>query len=128
MKLGNIILCVSLVAVPFIADASDLKIANRTKFDLSFKVNNICSNGFGVIPADTIKMIAEKDFNKACESNSPICHAVVYSAPNCTGENVGGVGFDRNDGVSYISGPTSNQKVSIIGNGFNLIFMSPIRK
>lgn len=128
MKLGKMMLCVSLIAVPFIADAGNLTIVNRTKFDLSFKVNNICSDDFGMIPANKMKIIAEKDFNKACESNPSICSAIVYSAPNCNGENVGEVGFNISNGVSYISGQTSRQKISILGEGFNLIFMSPIRK
>ena len=127
MKLSKAILCGMLISVPILANAGDLKIANRTKFDLSFKVNNICSDKFGLVLSDTIKVIAEKDFKHECEANPKVCRTIVYKRPNCEGGSIGEVGFDTNYGVSYISGSTSGEKISITGNGFNLIFSAPLK-
>lgn len=106
MKLTNVILCASLATLPLLAHAGDLKIANRTKFDLSFKINNICSDRFGNVSTDTIKIVVEKDFNKECGYNPKFCRTIVYGKPNCKGENIAGIGFDTSHGVIYISGST----------------------
>ena len=127
MKLFNILICVSVMSMPLLAHADNLKVANRTNNDLSFKINNTCSDRFGVIPADTIKVISEKTFNKECEYNSSYCVAIVYKKANCKGENFAEVGFDTSYGVNYVSNKTSDS-VNVIGNGFNLIFSAPLKK
>lgn len=124
MKLITIVLGASLITMPLLAQASDLIIANASKFTLSFQINNICSTKFGNIPTDTIKTISAKDFNEECKYNSKICVTNVYSKPNCDGFKVAEIGFDRNYGVSYLSASTSGV-IDVHGNGFNLFFISP---
>lgn len=131
MKLINVIACATLSAIPLLANASDLKISNGTKSDLSFSINNICSDkfdGFGVIPAETIKMISEKGFNEECNYNPQQCIANVYNRAACKGDKIAEIGFDTSQGVTYISGPTSSENISIIGNGFNLLFTTSLKK
>lgn len=126
MKLYKKIILTCLLAAPLVANASDLKIANQTKFNLSFKFNNTCSDAFGVIKSNTIKIISEKDFNNACEDYMRSCFATVYNQANCKGKVVAGIGFNKEYGVSYISG-RFKKPINITGNGFNLIFSSPIK-
>lgn len=126
MKLVNMIVSASLIVLPLLANADDLKIANNTNYDLSFRINNVCSNGFGIVPVHTIKVIPEKDFNKECEYNPKSCFATVYSRTNCTGKNIAEIGFDTSYGVSYVRGTTLDP-LSITASGFNLIFTSPLK-
>lgn len=122
MKLSTLIACACITSFPLIAIADDLKIANRTDFDISFSINKHCSNNLGVIQSDTVVVVPEKDFNKACEHNPSRCYSIVYSKPNCRGKDLGEVGFNTKHGVSYIIGSQNAERVSITGNGFNLIF------
>ena len=119
MKLINMIICASLAATPLLTNAGDLKISNNSKYDLSFEINHVCANAFGVIPTGTIKVIREKDFNKACEYMPKYCVTNVYSKANCEGSPIAQIGFDTTYGVSYLSGSTSTP-LTLSGNGFNL--------
>lgn len=127
MKILNIILCTSLSATPFLANAENLKIANSTYYDLSFAVNKVCSNEFGTVTRETIKIIPEKEFKKACEANSTNCFTEVYDHPNCKGNKISEVGFDISLGVTYLSGNIPTH-ISVTGCGFNLFFTTSLKK
>ena len=129
MKLLNTILCTSLIAMPLSSHANGLKVVNTTKMDLSFKINNTCSESFGVVPSDTTKVISKKELNRVCEYNNNNCVAQIYSKAKCIDQSFAEIHFDTSYGVSYIgfTRPTKDL-VNIFGNGFNLTFSSVANK
>lgn len=125
MKLKNIkiismlIIGSGVLGLSTFARADDLKVSNNLKNDLSFSINKICSNEFGVANHHSIKIISEANFNKACSYNPGSCEAKVYNAPSCMGKQVATVVFDTSYGVQ---GVYPNTGIMIRGNLFNLFF------
>jgi hypothetical protein len=103
------------------ANADDLKVSNASKYDLSFSVNNVCSEEFGVVDNHSVKAISDTNFKKACAYDSNNCVAKVYNATSCTGKQIGTVVFDTNYGVQGLH-PTG---ITMKGSGFNLFFEGP---
>ena len=126
MKLINKILCASLIAMPLIANAGHLKITNDSKYDLSFKVDNICSDAFGNVNSKTIKIVSEAAFKKACVVNPNFCVLTVYNKANCKGKNFIGLGFDTETGMSsFIPGSNFVPMTTSI-SAFDISFKSPV--
>lgn len=111
----------SLLTMPVLVNAGDLKISNDSKYDLSFSINNTCSEEFGVVSNRTMKVIPERSFNKACEYNQGNCETKVYNATACSGKQVAVVVFNTHYGVQGLY-PTD---IITKGNGFNLFFEGP---
>ncbi len=99
--------------------ADDLKISNDSKYDLSFSINNICSEEFGVIENRSVKLIPEASLKRACVYNSNKCETKVYNSAFCSGKQIGTVEFDTNYGVVGLY-PI---EFTIKGNSFNLFFV-----
>lgn len=76
------------------ASADDLKVSNDSKYHLSFSVNNVCSEEFGVVKNHSVKVISDKNFKKACAYDPNHCVVKVYNAASCTGKQIGTVVFD----------------------------------
>lgn len=111
----------SLVGISTFASAGDLKISNDSKYDLSFSINNTCSEDFGIIDSQSIKVIPEANFNKACSYNSSRCETTVYNSAYCSGKQIGTVVFDTKYGVQGLY----PNEFTFKGNGFNLFFEGP---
>ena len=128
MKTINKIISTSLIAIPLIANAGDLKITNDTNFDLSFKINKLCSDGFGNVNSQTIKIVSESTLKKACAFNPKFCALTVYNKANCGGKDFAKLGLDTRDGVIYIRvGGNDSVPVSVSASAFDLIFKSPVK-
>lgn len=104
-----------------LASADDLKVSNDSKYDLSFSVNNVCSEEFGVVDNHSVKVISDENFKKVCAYDSNNCVAKVYNGVSCTGKQIGTVAFDTGYGVQGLY-PTG---ITIKGSGFNLFFEGP---
>lgn len=75
------------------ASEKDVHISNQSDYELSFQVNGICSNLFGVVPSYKIKTVPEKSFMEACKSNSAPCIVVIYGEKQCQGDALGMVNY-----------------------------------
>lgn len=108
----------ALLGLSMAASADDLKLSNDSKYDLSFSINNICSQEFGVLDAHSVKIIPEASFKKVCESN---CDIKVYNSASCAGKQIAMVEFDTKSGVTSLH-PI---EFTVKSNGFNLFFEGP---
>lgn len=106
------------------ASAKDLKISNDSKYDLSFSINNICSEQFGIVENHSVKVISEANFKKACAYDPNQCEVQVYNAASCAGKKVAAVVFDANNGVIGLY----SMEIITKANGFNLFFEGPWAK
>jgi hypothetical protein len=107
-----------------LANAKDLKMSNDSKYQLSFSINNVCSEEFGVLESHSINVIPEKEFAKACAYNPTHCFSKVYNQPNCTGKHFANLGFDTSSGNYYIR-VFADADISVSGNEFNVLFTGP---
>ncbi len=125
MVIGVFLLC----SVATLAKASDLKINNNSKYTLSFSVNNVCSNEFGVVEKFSLQIIPEARFNKICKYNPNHCEVGVYTQEKCAGKQVIGLILNTTLGVqSLIVRPLivgENEILTGSFDGFNLLFMGP---
>lgn len=102
---------------------TDMKISNSSKNNLSFGVDNRCSEEIGVINAHAVKVISRERINKLCQQNQSHCVMQAYSTNDCTGASIATLVLDMNRGViSIVPRPHS---YSVGGNGFNLFFEGP---
>lgn len=109
-------------AMPFLANADDLKITNNVNADLSFQVNNVCSNIFKISPNQT-KVISEKDFSKACEANSRECQAIAFLGENCKSNfNFAFITMNPHDGIMLIGSSIPERIKNKLLDNFHLVF------
>lgn len=125
MKLRKIaiVMSVSLFLAPMLANAGDFKITNHTKQELSFSINDTCSDTFGSVKANDIEIVYEEQLLQACTSDPSNCEVKVHDAANCKGDEVGMILFDIKSGITKIN---PEGLYSIEGNGFYLTFRSPV--
>lgn len=110
--------CASLLGVSLSANADNLNVSNATKYDLSFAIQDSCSQEFGTVKSRTMKVIPDADFNKACSYKPEACEAKVYDRANCTGEQIATIEFNTKFGVQKIEA----RSIGVVGSGFNLFF------
>lgn len=103
------------------ASADDLKISNDSRYNLSFSVNNLCSEDFGVVDSHSVKVVSHTNFNQACAYAPTNCVTKVFSKTACTGEQLATVVFDYRYGVQSLT-PTG---ITTKGSGFTLFFEGP---
>jgi hypothetical protein len=108
----------SVLGFSALANAEDLKVTNNAAFDVSFSINNACSPEFGDVAKQSVKVISDEDFKKACAYQSSNCEAKIFNAPSCGGEQIGTAAFDASFGVKELT--TTGQNVTLVGSGFNL--------
>src|SRR5688572_25034484 len=82
-----------------LANADDLKVSNDSKYDLSFSINNTCSEEFGTLDNHSVKVIPDESFKNACAYNSSNCVVKVYNEASCSGKQIATVAFDTSYGV-----------------------------
>lgn len=89
-----------LILLTFSASADDVvTIANSSTYDLSFKINGICSSVFGTRHARTETTLHSTAINKECEPNENGCNIIVFSQPDCTGIGFGRILYKNTEGA-----------------------------
>lgn len=83
--IASFMLCASLFAMPALAKVKDVNISNDTAYTLTFSVNGICSQEFGVVDRYSMKTVTEQNFKKACKNATTPCEVVIYSSKSCEG-------------------------------------------
>lgn len=103
--------------------ATAMKISNSSKNELSFSIDNICSDEWRVNP-HSVKVISQKRFNSACQANPTHCETEVYSTANCSGGSIVTLIFNVTGwGVMNIIPHTDSYHIG--ASGFNLFFNGP---
>ena len=119
---ASAIIVSSLCSVSSLVYAANLTFANDTNVDLTVRVNNICSNEFGVLVQHTEKVITDENLQKACKNNQS-CFIEIFNDANCTGTKIEKIILDKNDGVVSLEGGDNNgagNQYFWRANGFNL--------
>lgn len=98
----SILLFTGFLVLPFIANAGDFQITNHTKKRISFKINHVCSNDFGIIRARKSKVIPDVNFRAACSYDRENCIADVYQSGNCSHKHVATIKLATDYGVKEI--------------------------
>lgn len=117
--ISTFIASASLFGMSFAANADNLNVSNSLSTDLSFKINGTCSQEFGIVKSQTVKVIPEADFNKVCSYAPETCDAQVYFSAYCGGGIIALIVFNTKHGVQDIKVLSD---IKVIGNGFNLFF------
>lgn len=122
MKLRQLLLLSVLAisaALPAIASANDLMIANDTNKDLSFSINNSCI-------AQTIyqhveNKVFDKVFQDNCDKNQATCTLEFYNQPYCQGTHIETVGYSSDSGIVSLFGDDNDGDYYYwAANGFEL--------
>ena len=112
----------ALLTMPLLGNAADLNISNETDFDLTFRINHVCSDAFGISPMHDIKIISEANLKNGCAANPSHCIATVYDHANCAGKKLGDFNIDVDHGMNATHSNAPVTPVDISGYGFNLVF------
>jgi hypothetical protein len=86
------------LTLPMLATAKSLTLANATKKSFTVRINNYCSDAFGVMKANSFKVVVEEELNKLCGLNSSNCKAIIFKSDNCTGKQIADFIFDTSTG------------------------------
>jgi len=111
----------SLFSSALLAHGTNLKFSNDTNVDLSVRINNACSNQFGVIKRHSEKVISKKSLEEACKYDQSKCSMQVFNTAHCAGKQIETVVINTSQGViSLEGGETQSDYYYWRGDGFNL--------
>lgn len=113
------------VALPLLAQAHPLAIANQTPYTLSFKVNHLCAQEFGSLYRNDIKTISSKTLNRVCSNYKSPCKIMAYEGKNCSGNAIGGMKYLSAHDIVVIG---IADDVAVTGTDTSLFFTAPIKK
>lgn len=114
-----------ILAIPLQAQAHHLAISNNTPNQLSFSVNNTCSEDFGTVSAYDIKTISEETLNRVCANYASTCEIIGYDEKNCSGKPLGGLRYLSEHSFDVFSG---GGKISVTATESSLFYNSPIAR
>src|SRR5262245_24824128 len=107
-RLFATLIATSLFSISILANAANLQFGNDTNVDLTVRINNSCSNQFGVIARHTAKAISETDLQDACKHNPSSCTLEVFNTSNCTGTHIETIVLSTTDGILSLEGGDNN--------------------
>lgn len=113
----------TLILSPYIVSARPLTIENATKDSITVRINNTCSNEFGIMKTHTSKTISEAIQNKLCEKNIFNCVASIYKSNDCSGDEISNFLFDTRNGLvgAFFSSPNYSLTVSYLFNAVSVV-------
>lgn len=101
MKSKAVILFLSILILSMQANA-DYAVYNNTKTDISFVINQACSQEFGTIQPRDHRILSHHQFFMACEKTPHDCIAQIVRGANCDGKFAATVMFDTDFGLKRI--------------------------
>ena len=105
-------------------NAVNMKISNSSKNNLTFSIENVCSEEIGVVNAHSVKVVPRKRINNACRTNPTNCETQVYDTADCSGNSIATIIFDVTDlGAKAVIPHTNSYHIGI--SGFNLFIEGP---
>lgn len=94
--------------LPAIGYADNFTIENHTKHNLTFKVNDVCSNEIGVINSHTSRNTPEVIMKQLCKDNASNCQAKIFRSNDCSSRYLATVGFNLVSGIVSVTNVAPN--------------------
>jgi len=121
----NLVVIASLSLMPLLANAHPLSIVNHTDSQISFTVDNNCSEEIGTVKVVGVKNISEDTLNKLCLNYSQPCAIIAHNGDHCSGKSLGGMTY--NSEHEFVIKGSPNSDVSISATEDRIVYTSPIR-
>lgn len=126
-KISKLIACVAtstlILALPVLAQAQTLTIANGTDNALTFSVNNVCATkDIGTIFGMEVKTISADTMNKLCNNFAAPCEIKGFDGKNCSGKFKGGLTYENANAIMVNGGEGKGVVHGSIGDNESSLF------
>ena len=102
MRMRNILfdaIASTLLALPGLSFAKDLKVVNNTKKPFSISIGQHCSSIFGFMQPGMTREMSENILSKLCSHHMKDCIAEIHQSRHCSGKMIAVFEFDVKEGI-----------------------------